>query len=171
MQAYAETLLLPLDRCGYAEVLRCLPRVGGGNRGDSLLLGVRGGVAAMTFHDVEIMHVTERAVLCLIKGEEYWVPKSQILNLDDIDFDFGYATVKINNWFARTKMHPSEDSYSLPPPPPSNHSAIDLQKSSRLFKRLVKEFHPDVNKQGEQTCKAITELWNQIQAELKAPKK
>ena len=53
----------------------------------------------------EILRVTDKALLCLIDGEEVWLPLSQIADADDYDFGVGdqELTVSITEWLAREK--------------------------------------------------------------------
>ena len=52
--------------------------------------------------DVEILKETEKAFLVDLDGEEYWLPKSQILDADEYrEGDEG--TLSISAWIAREK--------------------------------------------------------------------
>jgi len=50
----------------------------------------------------EIIKETELAVLCVIDGEEVWLPRSQIDGGDDLDEGFS-GTIQLADWLARER--------------------------------------------------------------------
>lgn len=58
------------------------------------------------FENVEVRHATERALLCVIDGEEYWMPKSQIASgseLDESSEAGDKGSLLVSEWIAREK--------------------------------------------------------------------
>ena len=50
--------------------------------------------------DVQAIRETEKALLCQIKGEEIWVPRSQIREESDVKDAGDDGTLVVSNWFA-----------------------------------------------------------------------
>jgi hypothetical protein len=52
------------------------------------------------FKAVECVKETERALLCIIDGEEKWIPKSQITEDSDVNDEGDIGTLVVTEWFA-----------------------------------------------------------------------
>lgn len=50
--------------------------------------------------DVKCTHKTEKALLCVIDGEDIWIPKSQVHDLSEV-YDVGHeGTLVVSLWLA-----------------------------------------------------------------------
>ena len=65
----------------------------------------RGDEATVRFEDVEAVHDTGQALKCIIDGEEYWIPHSQIHDNSEVFDAEGNSRGKlvITEWLARQK--------------------------------------------------------------------
>lgn len=57
------------------------------------------------FEDVHVKHATEKALLCVIDGDEHWIPKSQIHDDSDVfdDLQNDRGTLVVTRWIAEQK--------------------------------------------------------------------
>jgi len=82
---------------------------------------------------------TPLAKLFIIRGEEHFIPKSQIQRWDDLD---GILVIPL--WLARKR---GLDRLDEPRPEPENQSLVlnsdDLPESSALYRKLAQKWHPD----------------------------
>ena len=53
--------------------------------------------------DVKCIRETEKALLCVIEGEEHWIPKSQILDDSEVYAGEHEGTLVITEWIAHEK--------------------------------------------------------------------
>ncbi len=51
----------------------------------------------------EIRAVTDKALLCLIEGQEYWLPLSQVADAEDYEKGDKDLTLSITEWIADQK--------------------------------------------------------------------
>lgn len=54
----------------------------------------------MTIADVSALQETAKAVLCVIYGEEIWVPKSQIQPSSEVSEMGHFGFLVVSEWFA-----------------------------------------------------------------------
>lgn len=54
-------------------------------------------------HDVTVMRVTEKAVLCMVDGKEVWIPQSQIHDDSEVWKEGDEGTLVIPEWLALDK--------------------------------------------------------------------
>lgn len=57
----------------------------------------------VTFKDVRAKAATDKAVLCVIDDEEYWIPKNQIHEDSEVYGDGHEGTLIISEWIATEK--------------------------------------------------------------------
>jgi len=53
--------------------------------------------------DVEVVKATDMALLCLIEGDEHWIPKSQIHRTSEVKDEGDEGTLIIPLWLAEEK--------------------------------------------------------------------
>jgi hypothetical protein len=53
--------------------------------------------------DVTVERETDKALLCVIAGEEHWVPKSQIADESEVFAENTRGTLVIKRWLAEQK--------------------------------------------------------------------
>jgi hypothetical protein len=53
------------------------------------------------FADIEAIRQTDKALLCLIEGEETWVPQSQIDDDSEVYAEGHTGTLIVTAWWAR----------------------------------------------------------------------
>lgn len=60
---------------------------------------------SVAFEDVEVKHDSGKALLCLIDGEEYWIPQSQITDDSEVYDAEGNSRGRlvVTEWIARQK--------------------------------------------------------------------
>jgi len=63
------------------------------------------GPKAAAFHKVQVMKGSGRAILCLIDGQDVWIPKSLLLQSDgnEVWEEGDSGTLSIPEWFALEK--------------------------------------------------------------------
>jgi len=50
----------------------------------------------------DVIRSTDKALLVKIDGDEYWLPKSQVLNADEVDPGvFGTQELEISRWWLK----------------------------------------------------------------------
>ena len=52
---------------------------------------------------VEVMHETDKALLCEIQGEEVWIPKSQLGDESEVKQGGDSGTLVVTRWLAEQK--------------------------------------------------------------------
>jgi len=59
----------------------------------------------VTISNVYVKHATEKALLCLIRGEEVWVPRSQIDESSEVqdDLNASEGDLVVTQWIAEQK--------------------------------------------------------------------
>lgn len=55
------------------------------------------------FEDVEVLHETEQAILCVVDEEEVWIPKSQIHDDSEVHKAGTSGRLIIPEWLAAKK--------------------------------------------------------------------
>lgn len=60
-------------------------------------------VQAVTLSDVKALRGTDKALLCLIDGEEVWIPQSQITDDSEVYEPGGEGKLVITQWLATQK--------------------------------------------------------------------
>ncbi len=55
------------------------------------------------FKGVTVLRESEKAILCVVDGEEYWIPKSQIHDDSEVYEDGTEGTLVVSEWIAREK--------------------------------------------------------------------
>lgn len=62
------------------------------------------GASNYVYAECELVKAaTDKAVLCVIDGEEHWLPRSQIADGDDYEKGDGPCTLGITEYIAREK--------------------------------------------------------------------
>ncbi len=61
-------------------------------------------LACEYFDDVEATAETELAILCMIHGEEWWIPKSVIGEDSEVREEGDIGILSVREWFARKEM-------------------------------------------------------------------
>ena len=54
----------------------------------------------VAFDDVTVKHETDKALLCVIEEDEYWVPKSQISEDSEVYNKESTGTLIVSQWWA-----------------------------------------------------------------------
>lgn len=57
----------------------------------------------VAFDGVECVHATDAALLCVIDGDEHWIPQSQVDDDSEVYEDGGEGTLIISEWIAIQK--------------------------------------------------------------------
>ncbi|HZS53055.1 MAG TPA: J domain-containing protein [Bryobacteraceae bacterium] len=115
-----------------------------------------------TWQEIEvedILHVTPRAILCRIRLEQIWIPRSQIVNGDYYDNGF-CGTLTVSDWWLR-----KNNLEYLADPPEAEHSelpSVDLSKAHRIYRRLAAKYHPDHSPRTLEMMKDLNELWDAV---------
>jgi|SoiMethySBSTD1v2_1073268.scaffolds.fasta_scaffold5118883_1 hypothetical protein len=52
------------------------------------------------FLKVECVKETELALLCVIDGDEVWIPKSQVMDDSEVNAEGDEGTLVVTEWFA-----------------------------------------------------------------------
>jgi hypothetical protein len=56
------------------------------------------------YQNVDVLKDTPKALLCLIEGKEYWIPRSQISDDSEVySLDSSGGTLIITEWIAKGK--------------------------------------------------------------------
>jgi hypothetical protein len=61
-------------------------------------------LACEYFDDVEAIKETDLALLCVVDGEEIWIPKSVIDNDSEVQEEGDSGVLSVKEWFARKEM-------------------------------------------------------------------
>lgn len=66
---------------------------------------MREGEAVVRLHDVVCLRATDKALLCLVQGEEVWFPKSHVHDDSEVydDSDNSEGTLIVSEWIAIQK--------------------------------------------------------------------
>lgn len=115
----------------------------------------------MSFHNVEAIHATDKALLCTIGGSEAWVPFSQIQPESEVNEPGEYGTLVVTQWWAEVA---GVSDYASEVPEPVR----ELPQAQRVYRKLIFEFHPDRNPSGDTVARALNELWQAVQADLRS---
>jgi hypothetical protein len=57
-------------------------------------------IKQVAFEDVTCLRETDKALLCLIEGEEVWVPQSQITDDSEVYEQGGEGKLVVTTWWA-----------------------------------------------------------------------
>jgi hypothetical protein len=57
----------------------------------------------MEFSDVECRAETDKAILCVIDGEEHWIPKSHVDDDSEVYAKGHEGTLIVTEWIAKQK--------------------------------------------------------------------
>jgi hypothetical protein len=57
----------------------------------------------MAHDDVRCIKATDKAILCVIAGEDCWVPQSQVHEDSEVFEDGNEGTLIVTAWLAKTK--------------------------------------------------------------------
>lgn len=55
------------------------------------------------FENVDCQHSTDKAILCVIDGQKYWIPLSQIAVESEVKTVGDFGTLTITEWIAQQK--------------------------------------------------------------------
>ena len=64
---------------------------------------MRDGEETVSFTDVTVSKATSKALLCVIDGDEYWIPKSQISQDSEVFNEDSEGTLIVSQWIAGEK--------------------------------------------------------------------
>jgi hypothetical protein len=111
--------------------------------------------------DVEALRQTDKAVLCAVGGAELWVPRSQISRASEVREAGDCGTLVVSQWWYEAAKANRIVDVVLP---------SELPESSKVYKQLVREFHPDRNADGAEVMRAVNQLWQSVVSEVKSRK-
>lgn len=63
----------------------------------------RASIETVEFVNVAVKRETDLALLCLIHGDEVWIPKSQIVAESDVQGAHDEGTLIVKRWIAEEK--------------------------------------------------------------------
>jgi len=58
---------------------------------------------SIEFAEVEVLKETEKALLCKIGGEDWWIPKSQLREENEVSGEGDVGKLVISEWLATEK--------------------------------------------------------------------
>jgi hypothetical protein len=115
--------------------------------------------------NVRAKRCTLKALLCLIDGAEVWVPKSQISCTSEVYYAGGRGTLRVTRWWADKVGLVDDDGHATV----NRRTAlihIQLTETTRIFRQLAFEFHPDRNASGASTMRALNQLIDAVREDL-----
>jgi hypothetical protein len=130
----------------------------------------------VSLEDVRVRRTTDKALLCLYKDSEFWVPKSQLHPHCELRYAGDHGVLRIPLWLARVKLNPTEDdetedythSYNSERNAASEHlpPAVELIQTKQIYRKLATEFHPDHSSGDAPTMRALNQLMDAVQADI-----
>jgi hypothetical protein len=66
-------------------------------------MGYRDGDETESFDNVRCKGETAAALLCVVGGDEHWIPKSQLAPESDVQAEDDEGTLVVTSWLAKAK--------------------------------------------------------------------
>jgi len=122
----------------------------------------------VTLLDCECIRESEKAILCFTDPNlpPTWFPKSQISDNSEVYKDGTSGKLIVTRWIYDQKFGSEQEPA---PTPPIEPPAVVLTDSYRLYRQLVRKYHPDVNhaEYATEVMADLTTLWQTVLGEAK----
>jgi hypothetical protein len=123
------------------------------------------------FHDYELADIpdarlkrqTEKALLFVIEGGDYWIPKSQVYSSDDLRVGY-QGTIRVSTWFLRAN---GLEFLAEPAPPHSGGAVNVLPDAKKIYRNLATKYHPDRSPDTGEMMRDLNELWQAVLSDLR----
>jgi hypothetical protein len=112
---------------------------------------------------VHALRETEKGLLCNVHNSDYWVPKSQISDVSQVQVTGDSGTLCINRWWVEKNCL----EHLLEPFQPNAGESIILCSTNKVYRRLAFKYHPDRSPEKAEFMKDLNELWQALQSDLK----
>jgi len=116
------------------------------------------------FENVQIRKETAKAYLIDFGWSQFWVPKSQVLDLDP---DAGRLIT--TTWWADVSGA-REASGRTEQSRPSDIQSVALPSANLLYRKLALKYHPDRNPDAEEFMSDLNQLWQAVKDDLRGGK-
>lgn len=109
------------------------------------------------FSEIKVRKESPKAYFVEMAGGAFWVPKSQILAIDDFA-----GTLATTRWWA-------EVSGALEAAEHADERLTDqeIPSASAIYRNLAFKYHPDRNPDSDEFMRDLNWLWQAVKAELK----
>jgi hypothetical protein len=108
----------------------------------------------VSVRNMTVHRATAKALLCICGGARVWIPRSQIHQNCALRRPGDSGELILSAWLAdRLSLEIGDDPGERGPVAP-----VTLAQTTRIYRRLASEFHPDRNPDGAPTMRAINSL-------------
>ncbi|SRR6266851_3993823 len=109
-----------------------------------------------------VLNETKKAILARIGDVQFWIPKSQIKDVQR--FHRGYRGPL---WIASWWIEVNELDHLARAAPAAASPVNLISNANRIYRRLAAKYHPDRSPETAEFMKDLNELWQAILDDLK----
>jgi hypothetical protein len=119
-----------------------------------------------SFLNTEAVKETDKALLCFIADDMYWIPKGQISEDSEVWSEGQTGKLVITLWIATQKglASPNPNSMRSEHASPVQSTGLDFSGPYQVFRALARKYHPDLNPAdyASEVMKDLNVLWREV---------